>query len=104
MRDEFYYILRKCLLNRKDWVKYQSNYLRYQSLKAEADKRRFKKNIIISSIYSLINLPSAILNFITKIIQYSEYNRILAEIEVMEEEISKYNKPLINKRRDDAKS
>ena len=35
MRDEFYYILRQCLLSRKDWVKYQSNYLRYQSLKAK---------------------------------------------------------------------
>ena len=102
MRDEFYYILRQCLLSRKDWVKYQSNYLRYQSLKAKADKRRFSRNIIISSIYSLINLPSTILNFLTKINQYSEYNRILAEIEVMEEEIKKYNNPQINKRRDDA--
>ena len=102
MRDEFYYILRKCLLSRKDWVKYQSNYLRYQSLKAEADKRRFRSNIIISSIYSLINLPSTILNFLTKINQYSEYNKVLAEIEVMEEEINKYNNRQINKRRDDA--
>ena len=102
MRDEFYYILRQCLLSRKDWVKYQGNYLRYQSLKAEADKRRFCRSIIISSIYSLINLPSTILNFLTKINQYSEYNRVLAEIEVMQEEINKYNTPQINKRRDDA--
>ena len=104
MRDEFYYILRQCLLSRKDWVKYQSNYLRYQSLKAKADKRRFSRNILISSIYNLINLPSIILNFLTKINQYSEYNRVLSEIEVMQEEINKYNKPLIDKRRDDAKS
>ena len=104
MRDEFYYILKQCLLSRKDWVKYQSNYLRYQSLTAKADKRRFSRNIIIATISSLINLPSTILNFLTKINQYSEYNRVLAEIEVMEEEINKYNKPLINKRRDNAKS
>ena len=104
MRDEFYYILRQCLLSRKDWVKYQSNYLRYQSLKAKADKRRFNRNITISSIYSLINLPSTILNFLTKINQYSEYNRVLIEIEVMEEAINKYDKPLITKRRYDAKS
>ena len=102
MKDEFYYILRKCLLTRKDWVKYQSNYLRYQSLKAKADKRRFSRNIIISAIYSLINLPSTILSFLTKINQYSEYNKVLAEIEVMEEEINKYNKTQINKRSDDA--
>ena len=102
MGDEFYYILRQCLLSRKDWVKYQSNYLRYQSIKAKADKRRFKKNIIISSIYSLINLPSTILNLLTKINQYSEYNKVLAEIEVMQEEINKYTNPQINKRRDDA--
>tara|TARA_B100001057_G_scaffold316753_1_gene316886 strand:+ start:619 stop:927 length:309 start_codon:yes stop_codon:yes gene_type:complete len=102
MRDEFYYILRQCLLSRKDWIKYQSNYLRYQSLKAKANKRRFSSNIIISSIYSLINLPSIILDFITKINQYSEYNRVLNEIQVMEEEISKYNKTQITQRRDDA--
>lgn len=102
MKDEFYYILRKCLLTRKDWVKYQSNYLRYQSLKAKADKKRFSRNKIISAIYSLINLPSTILSFLTKINQYSEYNKVLAEIEVMEEEINKYNKPQINKRSDDA--
>ena len=102
MRDEFYYVLKQCLIIRKDWVKYQSNYLRYQSLKAKANKRGFSRNIIISSIYSLINLPSTILNFLTKINQYSEYNRVLAEIEVMEEEIKKYNNPQINKRRDDA--
>lgn len=102
MKDEFYYILRKCLHSRRDWIKYQSNYLRYQSLKAEADKRRSSRNIIISAIYSLINLPSTILKFITKINQYSEYNRVLSEIEVMEEEINKYNKPQINKRSDDA--
>ena len=102
MKDEFYYILRKCLHSRRDWIKYQSNYLRYQSLKAEADKRRSSRNIIISAIYSLINLPSTILKFITKINQYSEYNRVLSEIEVMEEEINKYNKPQISKRSDDA--
>ena len=102
MKDEFYYILRKCLHSRRDWIKYQSNYLRYQSLKAEADKRRSSRNIIISAIYSLINLPSTILKFITKINQYSEYNRVLSEIEVMEEEINKYNKPQIRKRSDDA--
>ena len=41
MRDEFYYILRRCLLSRKDWLKYQNNYLRFKSLKEQAFKRRF---------------------------------------------------------------
>ena len=84
---------------------YQNQKIKTQielQLKAKADKRRFNRNIIISSIYSLINLPSTILNFLTKINQYSEYNRVLAEIEVMQEEINKYNTPQINKRRDDA--
>ena len=102
MRDEFYYTLKQCVLSRKDWVKYQSNYLKFQSLKDEAHKRRFSGSMLIFTIYSLINLPSTILNFLTKINQYSEYNRVLAEIEVMLEEINKYNSPQINKRRDDA--
>ena len=44
MKDEFYYILRKCLLSRKDWVKYQTNYLRFKTLKEEAAKRRLNNN------------------------------------------------------------
>ena len=98
MRDEFYYILRRCLLSRKDWLKYQNNYLRFKSLKEEAFKRRFNRNILLSTTYSIINLPTAIINFLVKINEYSEYNRVLCEIEVLEEEINKYNKKQINNR------
>ena len=98
MRDEFYYILRRCLSSRKDWLKYKSNYLRFKSLKEEAFKRRFNRNILLSTTYSIINLPSAIINFLIKINEYSEYNRVLSEIEVLEEEINKYNKKQINNR------
>ena len=98
MKDEFYYILRRCLLSRKDWLKYQSNYLRFKSLKEEAFKRRFNRNILLSTTFSIINLPSAIINFLIKINEYSEYNRVLSEIEVLEEEINKYNKKQINNR------
>ncbi len=96
MRDDFYYILRKCLLNRKDWAKYQSNYLRFKSLKEEANRRRFNRNIFLSVIHILINLPSVILNFLVKINEYSEYNRVLAEIDVLQEEINKYKINQIN--------
>ena len=92
MKDEFYYILRKCLLNRKDWVKYQTNYLRFKTLKEEAAKRRLNSNFCLSTAYSIINLPTLILNFLVKINEYSEYNRVLSEIEVLQEELNKYGK------------
>ena len=92
MRDEFYYILKKCLLTRQDWVKYQSNYLRFKSLKEEAAKRRLNNNFYLSAVHSVIHLPSIILNFVIKINEYSEYNRVLSEIEVLQEEINKYGK------------
>ena len=92
MNDEFYYILRKCLLTRKDWVKYQSNYLRFKLLKEEAAKRRLNNNFYLSALHSIIHLPSIILNFVIKINEYSEYNRVLSEIEVLQEEINKYSK------------
>ena len=84
MRDEFYYILKQCLLSRKDWIKYQSNYLRFKSLKEEASKRRFNRNILLSISHNMINLPSAVLSFFVKINEYSEYNRVLSEIEVLQ--------------------
>ena len=95
MKDQFYYVLRKCLLSRQDWVKYQKDYLRYQSLKEEANKRRLRGNTLISFTYNLVNLPINILNFICKVNQYSQYHKVLSEIEVMQEEINKYEKPRI---------
>ena len=105
MKDQFYYILRKCLLSRQDWVKYQKDYLRYQSLKEEANKRRLRGNKLISFTYNLVNLPINILNFLSKVNQYSQYHKVLSEIEVMQEEINKYDNPRINNnRRKNAKS
>ena len=105
MKDEFYYVLRKCLLSRQDWVKYQKVYLRYQSLKEEANKRRLRGNKLISFTYNLVNLPLNILNFLSKVNQYSQYHKVLSEIEVMQEEINKYEKSIItNNRRKNAKS
>ena len=105
MKDEFYYVLRKCLLSRQDWVKYQKVYLRYQSLKEEANKRRLRGNKLISFTYNLVNLPLNILNFLSKVNQYSQYHKVLSEIEVMQEEINKYDNPRINNnRRKNAKS
>lgn len=105
MKDQFYYVLRKCLLSRQDWVKYQKDYLRYQSLKEEANKRRLRGNKLISFTYNLVNLPLNILNFLSKVNQYSQYHKVLSEIEVMQEEINKYEKSIItNKRRKNAKS
>ena len=105
MKDQFYYVLRKCLLSRQDWVKYQKDYLRYQSLKEEANKRRLRGNKLISFTYNLVNLPINILNFLSKVNQYSQYHKVLSEIEVMQEEINKYDNPRINNnRRKNAKS
>ena len=105
MKDQFYYVLRKCLLSRQDWVKYQKDYLRYQSLKEEANKRRLRGNKLISFTHNLVNLPLNILNFLSKVNQYSQYHKVLSEIEVMQEEINKYEKPIItNNRRKNAKS
>lgn len=97
MKDQFYHILKQCLDSRQDWAKYQKNYLRFQSLKEEANKRRFTGNRLISIIHKLINLPLIITNFLIKVSRYSQYYKVLSEIEVMQEEIDKYEEnPKIN--------
>ena len=99
MKDQFYYILKQCLDSRQDWVKYQKDYLRFQSLKEEANKRRFTENRLISVIYLLINFPLIITNFLIKVNRYSQYHKVLNEIEVMQEEIDKYEEnPKINQK------
>ena len=97
MKDQFYYILKQCLDSRQDWLKYQKDYLRFQLLKEEANKRRFTGNRLISVIYQLINLPLTVTNFLIKVNRYSQYHKVLSEIEVMQEEIDKYEEnPKIN--------
>ena len=97
MKDQFYYIVKQCLDSRQDWAKYQKDYLRFQSLKEKANKRRFIGNRLISVIYQLINLPLIITNFLIKVNRYSQYHKVLSEIEVMQEEIDKYEEnPKIN--------
>ncbi len=105
MKDQFYYILKQSLITRQDWAKYQKDYLRFQSLKEVANKRRFSGNTLISITYNLINLPLIIINFLTKVNQYSQYHKVLSEIEVMQEEINKYEAPKItNQWRKNAKN
>ena len=96
MKDQFYYILKQSLITRQDWAKYQKDYLKFQSLKEVANKRRFSGNTLISITYNFINLPLIIINFLTKVNQYSQYHKVLSEIEVMQEEINKYEAPKIN--------
>ena len=97
MKDQFYYIVKQCLDSRQNWAKYQKDYLRFQSLKEKANKRRFIGNRLISVIYQLINLPLIITNFLIKVNRYSQYHKVLSEIEVMQEEIDKYEEnPKIN--------
>ena len=80
-----------------DYNPYQKDYLRFQSLKEEANKRRFTGNRMISVIYLLFNLPLITTNFLIKVNRYSQYHKVLSEIEVMQEEIDKYEEnPKIN--------
>jgi len=99
MKDKYYYVLSDCLLRRSEWIKEIEIYFRFRELREKAEKETFKKNLIIYLIYKVINLPINTLNFLSKIKQYSDYNKTLKEIEVIREEMDKYNNPQINNRR-----
>ena len=99
MKDKYYYVLSDCLSRRQEWIREIEIFFRFRELREKAEKETFRKNLIIFLIYKLINLPSITLSFLSKIKQYSEYNRTLKEIEVIRQEIDKYNNPQINNRR-----
>ena len=104
MKDSYYYVLKECLANRENWADYQKNYFKFRALIAEAKKRRFKENKLVFTIYSLIYLPIVTLNFFQKIREYSQYHKALCEIEVLKEELNKYEMPQINYRRKNAEN
>ena len=104
MKDRYYYVLKECLASREEWVNYQKNYLKFKFLINKAKKRRFRENKLIVAIYSLIYLPIIALNFIQKIKEHSQYHKALSEIEVLKEEINKYEAPQIKYRRENAEN
>ena len=99
MKDKYYYVLSDCLSRRQEWIREIEIFFRFRELREKAEKETFKKNLIIYLIYKVINLPINTLNFLSKIKQYSDYNKTLKEIEVIREEMDKYNNPQINNRR-----
>ena len=99
MKDKYYYVLSDCLSRRQEWISEIEIYFRFRELREKAEKETFSKNLTIYLLYKLINLPSNILNFLSKIQQYTQYNKTLKEIEVIRQEIDKYNNPQINNRR-----
>ena len=99
MKDKYYYVLSDRLSRRQEWISEIEIYFRFRELREKAEKETFSKNLTIYLLYKLINLPSNILNFLSKIQQYTQYNKTLKEIEVIRQEIDKYNNPQINNRR-----
>lgn len=91
MKDKYYYVLKDCLSSRQEWIKNIEIFFRFRQLKEKAERETFKNNLIIYLIYKAINLPTITLNFLSKIRQYSEYNKTLLEIEIIRQEINKYN-------------
>tara|TARA_Y100001970_G_C13512438_1_gene498977 strand:- start:215 stop:532 length:318 start_codon:yes stop_codon:yes gene_type:complete len=99
MKDKYYYVLCDCLSRRQEWIREVEIFFRFRELREKAEKETFKNNLLIYLIYKIINLPTNILNFLSKIRQYSDYNKTLREIEVIREEMNKYYIPQINNRR-----
>ncbi len=99
MKDKYYYVLSDCLSRRQEWVREIEIFFRFRELREKAEKETFKNDLLIYLIYKIINLPTNTLNFLSKIRQYSDYNKTLREIEVIREEMNKYNIPQINNRR-----
>ena len=91
MKDKFYFVLQYCLSSRKEWVSQIEIYFKFRALKEKAQRERYRNNKLIYIVNKLINLPINNFNFINKISEYSEYKKALKEIEVMSEEIQKYD-------------
>ena len=90
MKDKFYYVLKDCLSNRQSWVREIEIYFKFRHLKEKANNKIFEGNIILKILHKLINLPLNSLLFIKKVKEYYEYNQTLKEIEIINNEIQKY--------------
>ena len=91
MKDKYYYVLKDCLSSRQEWIKNIEIFFRFRQFKEKAERETFKNNLIIYLIYKAINLPTITLNFLIRLDKDSEYNKTLLEIEIIRQEMNKYN-------------
>jgi len=89
-KDNFYYILRDRLEYAEDYLIDTSAFIKSVKFQDNVEKEFFKDKIFLYLIIGIINIPSDILKYYQYFISVFNYKRAQNEINILREELSKY--------------
>ena len=96
-KDNFYYVLKDRLEYANDYVKDSSAWLRSVEFQNRVDREFHKNMLLLPFFLKIINLPTKIYDYYRYLRGAYNYHRALKEVEVLENELQKYNPDNKNK-------
>ena len=96
-KDNFYYILKDRLEYAQDYLIDTSAYIKSIKFQDKVEKEFFKDKKILYLLMGIINLPSDIIRYYQYFKSLMNYKRAEKEIQMLKEELSKYEQKKIVK-------
>ena len=90
-KDHFYYVLKDRLEYANDYLKDSSTWLRSVEFQNKVDDEFHKNKLFLSFFLGIINLPTKIYDYYRYLRGTYNYYRALKEVEVLENELKKYD-------------
>ena len=89
-KDNFYYILKDRLEYAQDYLINTSAYIQSVKFQDKVEREFFKDKIFLYLLMGIINLPSDIIRYYRYFKSLMNYKRAEKEIQMLKEELSKY--------------
>tara|TARA_B100000401_G_scaffold167852_1_gene112187 strand:+ start:1642 stop:1938 length:297 start_codon:yes stop_codon:yes gene_type:complete len=89
-KDNFYYILKDRLEYAQDYLIDTSAYIKSIKFQDKVEREFFKDKIFLYLLMGIINLPSDIIRYYRYFKSLMNYKRAEKEIQMLKEELSKY--------------
>jgi len=94
IKDNFYYILRDRLEYTEEYLMDTSAFIKSVKFQDNVEKEFFKNKIFLYLIIGVINIPSDIFRNCQYFISVLNYKRAEKEIQMLRNELSKYEKEI----------
>jgi hypothetical protein len=94
IKDNFYYILRDRLEYAEEYLMDTSAFIKSVKFQDNVEKEFFKNKIFLYLIIGVINIPSDILRNYQYFISVLNYKRAEKEIQMLRNELSKYEQEI----------
>ena len=96
-KDNFYYILKDRLEYARDYLIDTTAYIKSVKFQDKVEKEFYKDKIFLYLLVSLVNLPSDLIKNYQYLKSILNYKRAQKEIQLLEDELNKYEKKSLSR-------